>query len=526
LPRGFLFSVINNPVSIHLTKNDTLRENPISRIRYYQAANNEAFIDAMFSAKVLSRLAILFRVTNINAGDRYENSEYNSWKANFKTTYKFSDNYYTYFDYNYLDSRTKLNGGVDINSILANTNDYKSILYNTTFAPIYFNNRYLNSTTHNLQLSLISNVFRKYFSKIIFGYKNNLDEFRQNIDKPIADSTRIYNNNKSSLYSMQLEQEMNIGKFNSIFSARYERAEFDVPFISKVNKQTNYYAWTLLNYNFLDGKIKPSVYAKYLNYGKESENGFGLDITTHPLSMVDFYIGFSTFGKPYSILERYTLPTEHLIKDQTISTFMTSVKLNYLFTETSISYFESKHNNTPIPIFISSLNNIYTSHITYTFTDNILNKGVNITSENKIGVFLTSINFNYYLNSNSQFVNTPEYSLLTGIYYADTLFNSNLNLKTGFTFYLNSEVNFKVYDFQRGQSAELYLKDNVAQPFTTLPSNNSNNRLDFFLAGRIQDKATFYFTFENLLDNKYYIVPFYPMHPRGVRIGLSWDFIN
>ena len=46
------------------------------------------------------------------------------------------------------------------------------------------------------------------------------------------------------------------------------------------------------------------------------------------------------------------------------------------------------------------------------------------------------------------------------------------------------------------------------------------------IARRIQDKATFYFTFENLLGNQYFIIPVYPMHPRGVRIGLSWDFIN
>ncbi len=526
LPRGFLFNVTNNPANLNIILNDTLKNQPISRIRYYQASNNEAFIDAMFSARVIPRLAILFRATNISTNDRYENTEFNSWKANFKTTYKFSNNYYASLNYDHLKSQTRLNGGIDISSIAKQTNDYKSILYNTTFAPVNFSDRYVKTTQHNIQINLLGRVLGKNLSKIIFAYENNLEEFRQSENDLVEDSTRIFNDNKYTLYSSQLEQEINEGNIHSKFVARFENIKLDLPNIPNIEDQTNYYAWLLLNYKLLNGIITPSIYAKSLNYDGQVKNGFGLDITSQPLNYLNLYIGFSTFGKPYSFLEKYSLPISQFNKEQTISTFLTSVSFNYLFTKTSISYFETINNNVPVPVFSNSIEQLSNSHITYTFTDNFSNKGINFSSKNMFWNIQANANFNYYFNSNSQLANVPEYSLLAGIYYVDTLFNSNLNLKTGFTFYLNSEVDFRVYDFQRGQSTKLYLKDNVAQPFTTLPLNNNSNRLDFFLAGRIQDKATFYFTLENILDDKYYVIPFYPMHPRGIRIGLSWDFIN
>jgi hypothetical protein len=56
--------------------------------------------------------------------------------------------------------------------------------------------------------------------------------------------------------------------------------------------------------------------------------------------------------------------------------------------------------------------------------------------------------------------------------------------------------------------------------------NNDKFRLDFYLAGRIQDAATFYLIYENILSNKYFVVPYFPMPEGGIRIGLSWDFID
>ncbi|HEY7751945.1 MAG TPA: putative porin, partial [Ignavibacteriaceae bacterium] len=51
-------------------------------------------------------------------------------------------------------------------------------------------------------------------------------------------------------------------------------------------------------------------------------------------------------------------------------------------------------------------------------------------------------------------------------------------------------------------------------------------KLDFTLAGEIKKLAIFYFVWENLFGNQYYITPYYPMPDRNVRFGLAWELFN
>jgi len=51
-------------------------------------------------------------------------------------------------------------------------------------------------------------------------------------------------------------------------------------------------------------------------------------------------------------------------------------------------------------------------------------------------------------------------------------------------------------------------------------------QFDLFIAANIQNSATIYITFENLLDRNYYIVPYFPKQPRGLRIGVAWEFLD
>jgi outer membrane cobalamin receptor len=53
-----------------------------------------------------------------------------------------------------------------------------------------------------------------------------------------------------------------------------------------------------------------------------------------------------------------------------------------------------------------------------------------------------------------------------------------------------------------------------------------SSQIDLFIAGTIQESATIYFVFENLLDEQYYIIPYYPMYPMGLRFGISWEFLD
>jgi outer membrane cobalamin receptor len=69
----------------------------------------------------------------------------------------------------------------------------------------------------------------------------------------------------------------------------------------------------------------------------------------------------------------------------------------------------------------------------------------------------------------------------------------------------------------------------------TLPENqpgiipiniNPVQTIDFILSGTIQNTATLFFTWENLLNKKYFFIPYFPMPERNIRFGVSWEFLN
>ncbi len=105
-------------------------------------------------------------------------------------------------------------------------------------------------------------------------------------------------------------------------------------------------------------------------------------------------------------------------------------------------------------------------------------------------------------------------------------FNSNLHLKTGFDFRYYGEQNFRSYDFEKSIPVLFTVNNlNAFAPFKTEMTDPAFV-IDYFLAGRIQERAVVYFSLENILDNNYYIVPIYPARGRTVKFGFSWEFLD
>ena len=139
---------------------------------------------------------------------------------------------------------------------------------------------------------------------------------------------------------------------------------------------------------------------------------------------------------------------------------------------------------------------------------------------------LFAANFSYYFG-NRGYKNIPDFSLSGGIYYVDTLFNSNLKLKTGINIYYAGKQNYFQYDFEK--STVVSLIKHFGSDVPQLISNSFTKQaiqLDYFLAGTIKDAATIYIVFQNLLGSQYFIVPYYPKQSRGIRFGVSWELYN
>jgi hypothetical protein len=154
----------------------------------------------------------------------------------------------------------------------------------------------------------------------------------------------------------------------------------------------------------------------------------------------------------------------------------------------------------------------------YFITGNLSGLGLNIDFQFWKLLFETSSS--YYFDGQSTFwttqsndytkgtLNLPELHINAGIFIHSKFFDDNLNLKTGFEFFYWGKIN------------------SYTESWTGIVYVDPTNKLDFTLAGEIRNAAIFYFVWENLLGNQYYITPYYPMPERNVRFGLAWELFN
>ncbi len=144
-------------------------------------------------------------------------------------------------------------------------------------------------------------------------------------------------------------------------------------------------------------------------------------------------------------------------------------------------------------------------------------KGIGLNLNYKLWLFLLETNTSYYIKSKydgilenyiDETANIPDWQFIGGLYVNDLFFDNNLDLKAGFKFYYTGEIN---------SAAHWWSGSTVVEP---------SNKLDFNLAGEIQKVAIFYFQWENLFGNEYYITPYYPMPVRNIKFGLAWELFN
>lgn len=516
--KSFLLGFENNLAAISIKTNDTLKSKPISRIRFYQASSEEGFIDAFFSARVLSKLALSLRLTNSSINKNYDNTEFGTWKFNTKAIYKIDDSLFASLDFYHLKLNTPLNGGVDVRSVIQSSTDASSDIFTNT-APVLFNEM-KNTTT----LNKISTKFYGYFlpggkTDFVTTYTYNKDVFEQEF----TDTTDIKNENLYEGIDFQLFHKINSELFFADISLGYQSVNFNADSHIAAKDLISYYSTLTLTKSFFDDIFTTSIFGKISEYENQKNSGYGIDLSTQPSNYFRFFFGHSNFYKPLTYFEKESIGDV----DQKHFNIFGGFEFKNSFLTNSVSYFYTKSENTPIPIYNTEDIQNFESEIVFTKTGKLVQSGINVLANLKFWKLLATINFNLYWQSeNSYFPKEAEYNLNAGIYYVDTLYNSNLDLKTGFNFYYSDNLEYRAYDFQKMRSASYYLQNDNFNKFQNYLSGNNPIRLDFFLAGRIQDSATFYFVYENLLGNNYFIVPYYPMPEGGMRIGISWDFLD
>lgn len=492
-PRGFLYGPNNNAVSVNFINRDFLSRPAYSRIKYYQGPSGEAMVDGFFNAWLYKKLDVSFDITNRKADDRYSNSAYSLWQSRLKLKYLLSDKINVIGSIFYLTSKTGLNGGVDLSLI---TGDPATVIYDEILAPVVYGDRMEHTRQQNLSLKFLGRFTDNSKTDLTFYYRSSYDQTSGGID-----STLFANTGRNDVFGIHLKHDMELDVAQLTLLGNYEKSKLNYDQLSYNSHPDNNFdlssssAAAILTFN-TDTKIfEPSLFAKisHNSYYSSNQNsrGLGIDIKINLPSDFSFYAGYSFYNGLGSTKDTKNLELSAEYKNE-----LTDISAKYFsrkdFTKTSFLEMINPRPANYTPLFYSNINGLG-GQFNIKFKKIILeNSGA------------------YYFNPDNSDGNiylVPKFTYRGGLFYRDSLFTGNLDLKAGLVFYYNGD-----------RSAI----ENTRYTQTV----GANSRLDFTLTGEIQKVAMVYFAWQNLLNSKYYLVPYYPMPARSIRFGISWELFN
>ncbi len=492
LPRGFLYGVSNNPVSVNFISRDSIWLQPYSRLRYYQGANRNLMLDGSFNVKLLKRLVGSFSITNRILDRTYRATDFSIWQGKFKLKYLLSNDVNVIASYNITDYKAGYSGGVNVDSVLSLGVNPNQVMYNFLTAPMLYPDGKLNILTHLPRLRVLAAPTDWLRTDASAFYYYN--DYRKET------SSKGYAETKT--YGFNINNKVRYKVFNLNINLDYEKSKIassdlaePVPLHNTFQTGLNDFSGSVVLTANVDSTFIPSLFYKisktnsdYSQFNPQgsidyTSNGFGLDVLIKVKKYLSCYIGAS-FLKPnnnsstgYSFVEA-------------------GLKYSSDILAADVKYFLNEFKYMSYPAF--NLNYI-------SWFGNLSGFSGNVKFNYSVLLFESLLSF--YSESNHYNINVPNFQTQAGLYYENILFNNNLSLKTGFVFYYTGKNKIFTYENGLGEAPSSY-------------------KFDFTLVGEIQKTAIVYFTLENLLDNEYYITPYYPMPERNIRFGVAWELFN
>ncbi|MBL1213944.1 MAG: hypothetical protein HND52_11355 [Ignavibacteriae bacterium] len=545
LPRGFLYSSFNNPVTVNINTVDKIANVPTTKIRFFQGPDDEGYIGAAFSAYLMNRLAGSIDVTTYRAEDRFINSESVNWNLAAKLHYMPSNKINILGSYNYNETTTNLFGGIDVDSMrtLYNAAELEDEIFNPLSSIVQYGTesnhslRYQKITAHNIAVKVLGK-FNQFNSDLSLYYQFNNNEFRQNEYGRVEGIRKIFNDNRFKVFGISLKGDYKISIFDLQLLSVYETTRFKSPLAEAYKERSSFSIGGIGSARLIDSLLVPSVFAKSLNYNGSNFLAFGIDAGLNLWDELTFYAGASYIEKPLNIITETSVNPDYrlfalydpiffpAVEKNKIDLLEVGVKVKTEILKGKILFYQNNTNGLEPIQFLND--NFEKQNETGFFREaDIETQGLSATFSFHISKVLLTSNFNWNLSFNNQLNAVPEFNFKGGIYYVDSLFNNNLDLKTGFSFTLLGKRNSFIYDFETSRQI-FYQYTSSTQSFSLINNEvlGTDYQIDFFLAGTIQEAATVYFVWENLLGENYFQVAYYPQRARGIRLGVTWTLFD
>ncbi|MDH3252849.1 MAG: TonB-dependent receptor plug domain-containing protein, partial [Ignavibacteria bacterium] len=513
--RAFLYGLNSTGGIVNMVTRNYNSNRPLSKINYTEGGYNEQYSDGTFSQNISRRLNFTFGFQHQSTDTRFINGTHLAWNARVKLRYELSRKLNLILSEYYTSTKTQMNGGVQV------ADGVTEISFDPLRATVRNASSYEKANRHDVDLSLVGTLLgdTTNVTTLTLYYSNSLREYR---DEPeggfTPDSIAIRSDHRSSwmgaLFTQnydlewqrlsvggsieirQIEGSPNIGRRRNVIGGVWGKEEL-----------------------LLSDRVILSGYARYDQYLGQSYLGAGADATIRLSSSLSVHGGFSFSRRVPTYQELYWQGAD-------VS------RISSLDAE--------QHRNVEagarleIPSLLSTRLTVF--HRTVTDPIRVLGYDgggpftgilfVNASPIRTTGLEASVVvrpwvltiegtgTFLIQEDDTSTLGVYPRFTGVGGVYYWNSIFRGALDLKVG--------VRGKISTRQDGEQFNpevLAYATNTGQPIS------AGSSIDFVLTARIGD-AHIHLLWENLLNSRYFLTPFYPVYERAVRFGISWQFLD
>jgi hypothetical protein len=390
-----------------------------------------------------------------------------------------------------------------VSSVFRNST-FNDVFFDERAAPVNYISRYQKDNLHRAAVTLIGSTPLFEESYITLYYENHLNEYRNNEDS-LTSPDRIFYDRQSSAAGIfaNISKKLGFAGLRVFGGIDYNTRDLNTFEFAGVSK---FFVSGILNFDIADN-FRVSGFAKTFSVNNIWFNGFGGDLGYNLSDNLRFYFGTAYFDS-YDPLAGTNYRSNNV-------KFQGGAKISSGSWEAELNLFKSVYDVNYTSGFVvpteTGNTNVKYSEDEYNYN------GAGLSVIYKLDKFRISASGGVILSNNQSGKKSYHpYNADIGVSYRDYLFDSSLNLKASVSFAYRS-LSIK------------YIPDFYNQRIYSDPSADYSSHymsLDFYAAGRIQEAATLFFGWENILGRQQYLLPYYPELPRNIRFGISWEFLN
>ena len=513
-PRAFLYGLSGTGATVNLVTKNYSSNKPFTKIDYEEGSYGYSLADGTYSQNVSRRLNVSLGFQSQNTDGRYPNSFHQAWIVRGKIRYNLSPTLAVLLSEYYTNTRTDLNGGVD----LARTGP--GLAFVPLQATLKNTDSYEKVNRHDLDLSLVGTPFgdSASVSMLTLYYSNSLREYRDEENRQNPNGIFVSSDHTSSWSGVRLTQDIETRYFRLSLGCSSELRQIEgSPNLGRRRDVTNG-IWG--KNDFLFGELLTvSGFGRLDHYLGSGYPGGGADARLNLFRDVTLFGGFSFSRRVPNYLELYwadsTFTRSGELKAEGHRVFEAGLELRPgSGNRIRLAFFNRAVDN-PILMLPGPTSSVF--------------PGANIVNGNRVTTYGIEAGLTYrvwyllfegsatYLIQHEGESMLSRYAKLSargGAYFRANLLADKLELKAGFRGRYSSSY-----------SGEVYNPEAITYVTNAGSLVGMSSSVDFLLVAHIGD-AYVHFAWENFASVPYFGTPYYPAQDRGIRFGILWEFLN